>query len=270
MKRTLLTIDPQVDFCDPTGSLYVQGADKDMERLALFLNNNGSKIDEVRVTLDSHHPLHIAHPVCWVDDKGNHPQPFTLINLSDVEGSNPKYRAYNPSWRQRYIDYVKALDANKRYPLFLWPPHCLIGSKGTSIYPAFSDALIKFANDTFSVVDFVTKGSNIFSENYSAVKADVPDPDDPTTAINTGFIQRLQDSDEILITGEALSHCVANTIEDVAAEFGDDQVSKFVLLEDCSSPVGNPPGTTLFTDAANAFITRMKAKGMRVAKTTDF
>jgi hypothetical protein len=37
-KAVLLVIDPQVDFCDPKGNLYVNGADKDMVRLADMVN----------------------------------------------------------------------------------------------------------------------------------------------------------------------------------------------------------------------------------------
>ena len=33
----LLAIDPQNDFCDPSGSLYVPGADEDTKRLAGFV-----------------------------------------------------------------------------------------------------------------------------------------------------------------------------------------------------------------------------------------
>ncbi len=270
MKRTLLVIDGQNDFCDPKGRLYVQNAENDMARLATFITKNGEQLDDIRVTLDSHQRLHVAHPICWIDSQGNHPGPFTLISLADVQGKTPTYQAYNPAWRQKYIDYVQKLADNGRYPLFLWPPHCIIGTWGHSLFPAFAEALEKWADEEFAAVDFVTKGSNIFTENYSVVKADVEDPEDPSTQINTGLIRRLQESDEILIAGEALSHCVANTVRDIAAEFGDEHVKKFVLLTDATSPVGNPPGTTLFSDMADAFIKEMVAKGMRLAKTTDF
>ena len=79
MNIQLLVIDPQKDFCDPTGALYVKGAEKDMERLAAMVDKNGDKIDDIRVTLDSHQKIHIAHPICWQDAKGNHPAPFTII-----------------------------------------------------------------------------------------------------------------------------------------------------------------------------------------------
>jgi nicotinamidase-related amidase len=82
MKRTknaLLIIDPQVDFCDPKGKLYVNGAEKDMERVAKFILQNKEKIDYIAITLDSHRPIDISHPAFWQDCDGNHPGPFTII-----------------------------------------------------------------------------------------------------------------------------------------------------------------------------------------------
>lgn len=269
MKRELLIIDPQIDFCDPNGALYVKNAENDCARLAQFIERNLDGIDDIRVTLDSHQPVHIAHPICWVDDKGNHPNPFTLITVADVEGKNPKWKATNPGWHQRQIDYVKALEAGKRYVLVIWPPHCLIGTPGHAVLPTLQVALRKW-QDQFAMVDYVTKGSNPFTEHYSVVKADVVDPADPTTDINTSFIQRLQAADEILIAGQALSHCVANSVRDIANEFGDAHIKKLVLLEDASSPVGDLPGSTMFADMAADFVKEMVGRGMRIARTTDF
>ena len=264
----LLVIDPQVDFCDPKGALYVKGAEKDMSRLAAMLDKHGDKIDEVRVTLDSHQQLHIAHPIFWSDSAGKSPSPFTLISEADVVSG--KWRARNPAFQKRQLEYVKALAAGGRYPLVIWPPHCIIGSYGTSIYPEFNAALDRWAVSNFGIIDFVTKGSNIFTEHYGVVKADVVDPSDPTTNINTKFIKQLEEADVILVAGEALSHCVANSVRDIAAEFGDEHIKKFVLLEDATSPVGDLPGSTMFQDMATGFIKEMTAKGMQISKTTDF
>jgi len=99
----------------------------------------------------------------------------------------------------------------------------------------------------------------------------VPDPSDPSTQINAPLIRTLEQADVILLAGEALSHCVANTVRDIAKNFGDPRyVKKMVLLTDASSPVGDPPGTTMFTDFANDFVRDMKALGMQTATTTDF
>lgn len=268
-KITLLIIDPQVDFCDPNGALYVKGAENDMARLAAMIDKNVGAIDDIRVTLDSHQPVHIAHPICWVDSKGNHPAPFTLISEDDVTGPNPKWKAYNPSWQKKQVEYIKTLKANGKYVCVIWPPHCLIGTVGHSVHPVLVPALRKW-QDEFALIDYVTKGSYPLSEHYGVVKADVPDPSEPSTQINTGFIQHLQKADEILVAGEASSHCVANSVRDIIAEFGVDQAKKFVLLEDAMSPVGDMPGSTMFKDMQDSFFADMKKIGVRFSKTTEF
>jgi nicotinamidase-related amidase len=92
----------------------------------------------------------------------------------------------------------------------------------------------------------------------------VPDPDDVSTNLNTGLIDMLTEADEILITGEALSHCVANSIRDVAAQFGVDQVQKFTFLEDTSSNVGG------FEKLGQDFVKEMVKKGMKTTNTKDW
>ncbi len=83
-KAKLFIIDPQYDFCNSNGTLYVPGADKDMVRLSGMIKNNIKQIDDIHLTLDSHNRLHIAHPIWWVDNLGNHPDPFTIISAEDV------------------------------------------------------------------------------------------------------------------------------------------------------------------------------------------
>lgn len=268
-KVHLLIIDPQNDFCiadgpgGEKGALVVGGADQDMVRLGLFIDKNRSQFEQIHVTLDSHQWVHIAHPAFWVNSKGYHPNPYTIITVDDVK--NGVWRAYNPRWQPRAFAYVEALAKNGRYQLCIWPPHCLIGTWGHSIVPAVANALYRWEAD-FNRVNFVAKGSNLFTEHYSGVQADVPDDTDASTKLNTNLIDALTDADEILITGEALSHCVANTVTDVAAKFGDDNVKKFTLLTDTTSPVGIP----IFEQMAKDFVAGMVKKGMKVTTTTKW
>ena len=60
MNIQLLIIDPQNDFCDPKGSLFVPGADGDMTRLATMIDRISPKLADIHVTLDSHHLVDIA------------------------------------------------------------------------------------------------------------------------------------------------------------------------------------------------------------------
>lgn len=258
----LISIDPQNDFCDKTGALFVGGADADMVRLAPFIGKNKKRISEVHVTLDSHQSVHIAHPIFWTNSKGEHPKPFSLITADDVK--NGVWRAYNPKWQARAQSYVESLAKNGRYVLCIWPPHCLIGTWGHSIVPAVAAALVDWEVETFNKVNFVAKGSNLFTEHYSAVQADVPDDADPSTKLNTRLIDALTEADEILITGEALSHCVANSIIDVATQFGDDNVKKFTLLQDTTSNVGG------FEKLGQDFVLNMAKKRMKLTTTKDW
>ena len=264
MKIHLLIIDPQLDFCDCpdfAGSLPVTGAHADMTRLAAMIRRTKKSIDDIHVTLDSHHIVDIAHPIWWKDSKGNSPAPFTPISAKDVESG--VWKARNPSYEKESIEYVKALEKSGRYGLLIWPEHCIIGSRGHSIHADVLAALNEWERDNFAMFEVVTKGSNMLTEHYSAVQAEVPNSD-PSTQLNGGLIATLQEADMVLIAGEALSHCVANTVRDIAANFGSEPLEKLVLLEDATSSV---PG---FEQAGKDFIAEMTKKGMRLMKTTDF
>jgi nicotinamidase/pyrazinamidase len=262
-KVHLVVIDPQVDFCDPAGALYVTGAEKDVHRLSEMIRRVAPKLDDIHVTLDSHRLIDVAHPVCWKDSSGRHPVPFTIITAADVEAG--RWTPVLPGLYRRLLAYVRTLEANGRYPLCIWPPHCLIGSQGHCVMPELRDALQGWETQRFAMVDYVTKGSNPWTEHYSAVCADVPDPSDPGTQINTRFVQTLMDADLVAIAGEAGSHCLANTVRDIAANFGDDSyIRRLVLLEDATSPV---PG---FEHFQSDFIREMRGRGMQMTTTRDF
>ena len=262
-KVCLFIVDPQIDFCDPTGKLSVKGADEDMKRLAAMIRRTKRDLEECVVTLDSHRAIHIASPIFWKDKDGNHPNPFTLINIDDVAGSNPKWRATNLGYQQRSVEYVQKLKDNNRYQLCIWPEHCLIGSVGAAVYPPLFEALGVWEQQ-FAVVNYVTKGSNPFTEHYSVLKADVFDPEDPGTGLNTSLIKLLQEMDVVAVGGEASSHCIANSVVDVANNFGEDNIRKLIYLEDACSPV---PG---YEHLEKAFLDEMTKRGMKVSTTEKF
>lgn len=277
-KIHLLVIDPQNDFCDiPVESqpfnplalferiapaLPVPGAHEDMLRLAAMIDRLGSKLYDIHVTMDSHNPLDIAHPTWWRNAKGDAPAPFTLISADDVR--NGVWRARNPLAQAHSLKYVESLEANARYVLIIWPEHCLIGHWGHNVHSAVQQSLDKWARKGMEVVDFVTKGSNATTEHYSAVQAEVPDSNDPSTMLNSRLITTLAEADIILVAGEALSHCVASTVRDIADNFGEENIKKLVLLTDCSSSVAG------FEKLGADFVADMKKRGMQTALSTDF
>lgn len=260
-KVAILIIDPQNDFCDPKGALSVKGAEMDMIRLASFINKNYLSLNEFQITLDSHHRLHIAHPISWLDNHGNPPPLYTTITSSDVKSG--KWRARNPGFQSMFENYVESLEKNGRYSLCIWPEHCLIGSLGAAVNPDVYKAMYTWEG-RYAIAGKNTKGSNLFTEHYSAVKADVEDPADEFTKINMPLINLLNDNDEILISGEALSHCVANTVRDIADVFDPNDVKKLVLLEDASSSV------TGCDSLGSQFVSDLVGRGMQVSTTQTY
>lgn len=253
MSNALLLIDPQNDFSDPNGSLYVPGAKEDCGRLAQFINNNSSKINSIHITLDSHPTYHIAHPFFWVDESGKNVPPFTIITHQDfIKGT---FKPVDSNLEQKVEEYLLSLENRGRYNLCIWPPHCLTATWGYCVEDQVWNAahnweLSKIGNN----INFVKKAINPLTEHYSAIQAEVPDPNDASTRVNFSFIDKLKEFEHIIIAGEALSHCVANTIRDLSVYI---PTHRMIILSDCTSNVAG------FEETGNDFINEFRAKGVQ-------
>lgn len=263
-KNALLIIDPQNSFCNPgdvngkgKGSLYVVGAEKDMERLSGWINQNSNEIDFIAITIDSHQPNDIAHPSFWQDKDGNFPQPFTVITSKDVESGvwTPRF---DP---KRCLEYLINLENQGEYPHLIWPPHCLIGSEGAAIYQPLMDSIINWTIRG-KFYQTVTKGTYPFSEHFGAFQAQIPDPQRPETQLNQNLIRTLETYQNVYLAGEAKSHCVANSLKQVLNE-APMLAAKFIVLEDCMSNV------TGFETLAIPIYDKAKQMGVRFAKSSD-
>lgn len=267
-KITGLFIDPQNDFCEG-GALGVPGGNEALGNIAKMLSKHKTLFSGIHCSLDSHHNVHIAHPVWLVDSNGNHPLPITQVSnpldaiiTTDKIGSG-FWKATNPAMQAWTEKYVYALENNGRYALCIWPEHCLINRPGANIHPELEQALTEWEM-LFRKTNYVPKGSCIYAEHYSVIKADVEYPGDPSTTVNYDFVEMLKKSDVILVGGLASSHCLGFTLRDIIDEFDADQIKKIVLLTDATAPV---PG---FEKQAEDFINEFTAKGMQLSTTKDF
>lgn len=271
----LLIIDPQNDFCDlpadylpRTGAteaqpgLPVAGAHADMQRLGEMISRGLRGLSDISVTLDSHHHLGIERPTFWMQADGSAVAPFTQILAADVRAG--KYLPRNPKATARALAYLDSLEAAGRYTLMVWPIHCEIGTWGHNVHTDVRRAYNAWENQELGVVQKVTKGSNPWTEHYSALMAEVPDPMDPTTQLNRGLIDVLEQADLIPVAGEAGSHCVKATVEHIVDNFGADNLKKLVLLTDCISPV------TGFDKQYQDFLADMRGRGLQLSTSADF
>jgi len=265
MKLGLFIIDPQNDFVDPNGSLYVPGAENDMSRLAKMIARLEGKITNYYVTMDSHHNLHIAHPIFWVDRNLNHPTAYTMIDSKSVHDGT--WRTTIPSLQKWAEEYVDGLEKKGNMQLCIWPPHCLIGTWGNNIYPElYKELSVVETNHPSTLVQYCTKGSNFKTEHYSIFEAEYPDPSDPSTGFNNYFADAINSCDKVLIAGEARTHCVKNSLKSIITYTNDEFIKKMIFLEDASSNVQIPA----VVSETDAFFNDLIKKGMEVSTTDKF
>jgi nicotinamidase/pyrazinamidase len=248
-KWALFIIDPQNDFVDPDGALYVKGAENDAINTAEFIAKYSQNIDKVYVSLDTHTPYHIAHARFWINKIKQHPTPGTIITNSHIVKKT--WMPVDPKaadWVERYTKMLEEDDTKS--PLCIWPEHCLIGTNGRSVHKTIAEALkaLKKVKGYVEII-YISKGSNSWTEHYSALKAEVEIVDDQRTSINMPVIEDLLEYERIIVCGQAKSHCVNFTVRDLESELRKDKSNptKIVVLTDCTS---NVPG---FIDQGNKF-----------------
>jgi nicotinamidase/pyrazinamidase len=269
LKAHLVIIDPQNDFMDsPSATLPVAGANDDMRRVAKLIKRVGKKLADIHVTLDSHRVIDVGHPGFWRGEQGNRPDPFTIIVPDQIERGIWVPR--DPSYRKRMLAYANALKVGGKYPLMVWPEHCKIGTSGHNVQSELAAALEEWERSEFATVDYVTKGTNPFTEHYGALMAEVPDSEDPSTMLNTAFLEVLREADIVGVAGEALSHCVKSTVDQIAEHIGAEHIKKFHILTDCSNPVGQAPGGPDFPAIAKTWLSQMQSQGMTLVSSDDF
>lgn len=237
-KVHLLIVDMQVDFCHKEGNLYVPGALGDIRRLIEFIYRRAEEITDITCTLDSHLPFQIFHPAWWADGDGNHPEPLTLITHEDVEAGR---------WRPLVMPdysaaYVRRLEEQAKKVLTIWPYHVMMGGVGNTLDQELWSAIIWHSLARKSQPAWLTKGRVPQSEHYSAIQPEIPVAGHPWGGRHEALLRALERYDAVLFAGEAESHCVLETVEDVVEAFGDQpgMLHKLYVLRDCTSAVQHP------------------------------
>lgn len=236
MNVGLMIIDAQKDFADD-GALPVPGTYAASDRIATMLDRIGPELDDIHVTLDCHHRYHVAHPMAWKDANGNPPAPYTPVALDDVTGKSPTLYPAVLAHADKLVKYIEDLSASGRYGHMIWPEHCLIGTEGNVLIPQIWEALKKWEGDVKGWTTKTTKGSNPFTEHFSAVRAQVPN-EDMSTHVNPDFIDWFTHYDKVAWAGFADEFCLANTFRDTIAELGNEAAKRMVYLEDATAQTG--------------------------------
>jgi nicotinamidase-related amidase len=281
----LLAVDVQNTFCIPDFELFVAGrsgtgAVDDNRRLCEFLYRNLGTITQIIPSLDTHHAMQVFHPIWLLDEHGEHPAPYTLVSAEDVKAGrwrmNPAVAealGIDVDYAERHLaHYTRSLAVGGKYNLTIWPYHAMLGSIGHALVSAVEEAVFFHTIARHSQPGFQVKGNNPLTEHYSMLGPEVTEgPDgDRLGGKNLELIEKLLTFDAVVVAGQAKSHCMAWTIDDLLEEeaAGERLAERTYLLEDCTSSVV-VPGVVDYTDEADAAFERYAAAGMHVVRSVD-
>jgi nicotinamidase-related amidase len=282
----LVAVDVQNTFCIPGFELYVggrsgTGAVDDNRRLCEFIYRNLHVITQICPTMDTHEIMQIFHAIYLVSDKGEHPAPFKLISVDDIQRGVWKFNealCYSfhidkEFGQKQLLHYTTKLKEGGKYDLTIWPYHAMLGGIGHALVAAFEEAIFFHGVARYSQPDFHVKGDKPFTEHYSVLGPEVLEgpQGEPLARKSEKFFYKLIQYDAVIIAGQSKSHCVAWTIDDLLRDIlaKDRQlVEKVYLMEDCTSPVV-VPGIIDYTEQANNAFQRFADAGMHIVKSTE-
>jgi nicotinamidase-related amidase len=168
--------------------------------------------------------------------------------------------------------YTRRLAEGRKYDLTIWPYHAMLGGIGHALVSTIEEAVFFHGVARRSRPSFEVKGDNPLTEHYSMLGPEVTEgPDgDRLGRRNTELIDKLLGFDVVVVAGQAKSHCMAWTIDDLLEDkaAGKRLAERTYLLEDCTSAVV-VPGVVDYTDEADAAFARYAAAGMHVVRSTD-
>ncbi len=282
----LIVVDVQNTFCIPEFELYVGGrsgtaAVEDNRRLSEFIYRNLNNITQIAPTLDTHQAIQVFHSIFLVDENGEHPEPFTLISVEDVQSGRWRFNPaiaqsleITPEYGQQYLEYyTRRLRETGKYELTIWPYHAMLGGIGHALVAAVEEAIFFHAIARCSQPDFHIKGNHPLTEHYSVLGPEVSEDQNGKTLAGKSerMLRKVRDFDMVIVAGEAKSHCVAWTIADLLDSIRDIDPAlahKIYVLEDCTSPVV-VPGAIDYTEEADAAFRQFEKEGVRLVRSTE-
>jgi nicotinamidase-related amidase len=295
-KLCLMIVDAQNTFCIPDFELFVggrsgKGAVHDNQKLCDFIYRNLHLITQIMPTMDTHQAMQIFHSIFLVDEKGEHPSPFTFISHEDIRDGRWRFNELlshdlkrNPQYiNSHLLHYTEELKKTGKYELTIWPYHAMLGGIGHALVSSIEEAIFFHTMARQSQPYIHVKGDNPLTEHYSVLGPEVKSGPDgnPIGLRAESLFQKTSQSEElsyeltafdtIVIAGQAKSHCVAWTISDlldVVMKVDKSLVEKVYLLEDCTSPVVIP-GIIDYTDEADMAFKRFEDAGMHIVSSTE-
>lgn len=201
----LLIIDPNNDFADSRGSLYVPHADKSIEAIAQYIAENDP--EAIAISLDTHRRYHVGHCAYW---QGEGVKPFANVHAEDVERG-----AIIPTFapKAQVLTYLRAMERQGKTHT-LWPEHCLVGSWGWALPDVLVQAISAWddLHHGQHSLHVYQKGEYADAEMFSIFSyVSEPTPNEHGKQV----LDQLAQYEEVVVCGFAKDYCVAESVKDL-------------------------------------------------------
>lgn len=278
------TFDPNAYEEVVSGRLSVPGAILDTMRGIEFDIRNMQYISAHALSIDTHGiepsvfdtARYVARydytfPVNNPDDpdevpytvrRGEHPRDYTAVTAEMIWH---KEKNANGLWwpvldQDENFDYGQKLKEKRGTPIVTWPRHCTRFTPGQSIDQAVWACIVLHALLRRIEPLIFMKGLTRKSEYYGILGPEVIIAGDTNAQMNLPGLQLYTQFDIIIIDGQAGSHCVLRTVQQLfeyIMEKAPDQISKLIVVKDGVSCI---PGYETETEAAYI---EMEKRGLR-------
>lgn len=214
--KVLFIVDPQNDFVDPKGSLYVKGAEAAIDNICAAIRNGG--FDRIIVSQDSHQFFHIGHSEFWKE----RPEPGTIIEIpGDLSRGNFVPAMCDFDSPKNVISRI--YEKNSRN-IRIWPHHCIEGSWGYCFPDRLVDALNNWSKDYLKSYEVYQKGKDPYCESFSLLDEYTPD---------------FEGTDELVICGFCKDICVYETLSAIIkSEVLPNYTQSIKVLDNCTLALG--------------------------------
>ena len=207
MEQALLIIDPNNDFTDSLGRLYVPKAEPAVEAIAKYiLEENPAAI---YLSQDTHLSYHIGHCAYWTGET----YPFGHVTREDVLSGRivPRHAP-----QEQVLRYLEQLEARKAVHT-LWPEHCMLGTWGWAFPLPLTTALKDWHqyNVGRRPLEVYQKGMFADAEMYSIFSYANANTLDPR---GQQIMAQLATYDQLIVCGFAKDYCVAESVRDLRAD----------------------------------------------------
>jgi nicotinamidase-related amidase len=215
----------------------------------------------------------------------------------------PELQEIAYTYIQKMHELKKGANGSTKPTPCIWPEHCIIEpvSEGWKLYEPLKIKLEELKNSGIKVF-YHEKGTNDFVEMYSIFSAEVPfetlgvndklpeeykkyisatlpDASETSNSANvnqnykTNFNEKLfeklmgeKGENKVFVCGEAKSHCVKTSLEDMVENCKDQyQTKNIFVFEDMTSTITTPD----FTEVTNAAYNTLKEKGVNLIKSSE-